>query len=75
MNDMEFMASQAPKEAPPTARPQHLKFARDLANQRDWEDMAAAMPEAWFNILEGIIKGDDQVNGQPILRPDVCFRE
>jgi Family of unknown function (DUF6011) len=71
MNDMEFLASQAPKEAPPAARPQHLKFCRDLLRQRDWDEMAETMPDSWLDLLQAILKGEDVWNNQPILRQDV----
>lgn len=70
MDDLEFLRLNNP-EAPPAARPQHLKFCRDLMIQRDWDDMVKGMPEQWWLLFLAIKSGEDKFNGRSILRSDV----
>ena len=70
MNDIEFMNRER-SEPLPAARPQHLKFCRDLMEQKDWEGMVKGMPEIWWHLFLAIKEGKDHFNGAPILRSDV----
>jgi hypothetical protein len=70
-DDLEYLRLHMPKEEPPAARPQHLKYCRDLMGQRDWEEMVKGMPETWWNLFLVIKQGEDKFNGRPILRSDV----
>lgn len=70
-DDMEFIKLHMPKEELPAARPQHLKFCRDLMNQRDWEEMVKGMPDTWWKLFLAIKSGENTFNGKPILRTDV----
>jgi hypothetical protein len=69
-DDMEFLKLNF-KEELPAARPQHLKFCRDLMAQHDWTDMVKAMPETWAKLFFAIESESDTFNGTPILRTDV----
>jgi hypothetical protein len=68
---MEWLENNKPKEEPATARPQHLKFCRDLMMQRDWQQMVEGMPDSWWKLFLAIKQGDDTFHGKPILRSDV----
>jgi hypothetical protein len=70
-DDLEFLRLNMPKEELPEARPQHLKFCRDLMDQKDWSAMAEGMPRAWRNLASTIESGENTFNGKPILRTDV----
>jgi hypothetical protein len=67
---MEFLRLNNP-EQPPAARPQHLKFARDLMAQKIYGPMVEKMPPVWRALFEAIQDGNDTYKGQPILRSDV----
>jgi hypothetical protein len=69
-DDLEFLKLNF-KEELPAARPQHLKFCRDLMSQHDWTDMVKAMPETWAKLFFAIEAEADTFNGTPILRADV----
>jgi hypothetical protein len=70
-DDMEYLRLHMPKEEMPAARPQHLKFCRDLMVQKDWEEMVKGMPEQWWLLFLAIKSGEDTFHGKPILRSDV----
>jgi hypothetical protein len=70
-DDMEFLRLNTPQEEPPAARPQHLKFCRDLMIERDWSEMAKGMPNSWWKLFLAIKAGENTYNGKPILRSDV----
>ena len=70
-DDLEFIKLNMGDEPLPAARPQHLKFCRDLMNQKDWAEMVKGMPQTWWNLFLEIKKGEDTFNGAPILRKDV----
>jgi hypothetical protein len=70
MSDIEWLNRNNPEE-PPAARPQHLKFCRDLMISRDWSEMVKGMPQQWWELFLEIKKGEDKFHGKPILRSDV----
>jgi hypothetical protein len=69
--DMEFLRLNMPEPEMPAARPQHLKFCRDLMKQNDYTDMVKAMPATWKKLFDAIEFGENTFNGKPILRADV----
>jgi len=71
MSDIQWLENNKPKEEPAVARPQHLKFCRDLMEQRDWMKMVEGMPNAWWQLFLAIKEGSDTFHGKPILRSDV----
>jgi hypothetical protein len=69
-DDMEWLNRNNP-EQPPAARPQHLRFARSLMEQKDSSEMTSKMPDIWLKLFHTIQEGSDTWQGKPILRSDV----
>jgi len=70
MSDIGWLQLNEPEE-PAIATPQHLKFARDLMESKEWTPMTQGMPDAWWQLFQVIKAGEDKFNGKPILRRDV----